>query len=365
LALLAAAAPAAGGWTQAPAATGRRPLTATALRHPTPSSSSSTSLGASSRGPHPLRPLPSHARPRGPLSAAVGPPPPPEPHRPPVPGNAPLWAGIAAAAAGGVALLRRWRSNVNPSLAAVAISLAAAGTAAPGSALGAGPTFESSKPTAFDAAAYSGRWYEIASLKEGFAGEGQRDCHCTQGLYKYDPVKNALTVDTFCVHGSPTGNVTGIRGRVTCVDPPADAPTMPEGKMVLEKCSLRFPAVPIIPPLPYEVLRTDYTDFALVSGARNRSFVQVYSRVPDPGKAWLDSKLAYLATLGYDPARIVPTPQDCDKVMAGRMADMEAAMDQGDDPLTGSGGVRFGGALNPGRVLKDFETVLAETLGGF
>lgn len=27
-----------------------------------------------------------------------------------------------------------------------------------------------------------------------------------------------------------------------------DAPTMPEGKMVLEKCSLRFPAVPIIPP---------------------------------------------------------------------------------------------------------------------
>lgn len=28
--------------------------------------------------------------------------------------------------------------------------------------------------------AYSGRWYEVASLKKGFAGEGQADCHCTQ-----------------------------------------------------------------------------------------------------------------------------------------------------------------------------------------
>lgn len=32
----------------------------------------------------------------------------------------------------------------------------------------------------FDAMRYAGRWYEIASLKKGFAGEGQEDCHCTQ-----------------------------------------------------------------------------------------------------------------------------------------------------------------------------------------
>lgn len=32
----------------------------------------------------------------------------------------------------------------------------------------------------FDPARYSGRWFEVASLKRGFAGQGQEDCHCTQ-----------------------------------------------------------------------------------------------------------------------------------------------------------------------------------------
>lgn len=32
----------------------------------------------------------------------------------------------------------------------------------------------------FNPARYVGRWYEVASLKLGFAGQGQEDCHCTQ-----------------------------------------------------------------------------------------------------------------------------------------------------------------------------------------
>lgn len=32
----------------------------------------------------------------------------------------------------------------------------------------------------FDPIRYSGRWFEVASLKRGFAGQGQEDCHCTQ-----------------------------------------------------------------------------------------------------------------------------------------------------------------------------------------
>ena len=32
----------------------------------------------------------------------------------------------------------------------------------------------------FDPVRYSGRWFEVASLKRGFAGAGQEDCHCTQ-----------------------------------------------------------------------------------------------------------------------------------------------------------------------------------------
>ena len=43
----------------------------------------------------------------------------------------------------------------------------------------------------FDPTRYVGRWYEVASLKKGFASEGQEDCHCTQvclsllGLFMY------------------------------------------------------------------------------------------------------------------------------------------------------------------------------------
>ena len=43
-------------------------------------------------------------------------------------------------------------------------------------------TYVSSMSMSFSPKAYSGRWYEIASQKEGFAGEGQQDCHCTQVL---------------------------------------------------------------------------------------------------------------------------------------------------------------------------------------
>ena len=30
-----------------------------------------------------------------------------------------------------------------------------------------------------DPVRHSGRWSEVASLKRGFAGQGQEDCHCT------------------------------------------------------------------------------------------------------------------------------------------------------------------------------------------
>lgn len=40
----------------------------------------------------------------------------------------------------------------------------------------------------FDPTRYLGRWFEVASLKGGFAGQGQEDCHCTQvrGGMMYD-----------------------------------------------------------------------------------------------------------------------------------------------------------------------------------
>jgi hypothetical protein len=45
----------------------------------------------------------------------------------------------------------------------------------------------------------------------------QEDCHCTQGVYAFNETKRQINVDTFCVHGSPDGYMTGIRGSVSCV----------------------------------------------------------------------------------------------------------------------------------------------------
>lgn len=42
----------------------------------------------------------------------------------------------------------------------------------------------------FDPVRYSGRWFEVASLKRGFAGQGQEDCHCTQVNAKINMVVN-------------------------------------------------------------------------------------------------------------------------------------------------------------------------------
>ncbi|PNX59151.1 apolipoprotein d, partial [Trifolium pratense] len=161
----------------------------------------------------------------------------------------------------------------------------------------------------FDPIRYSGRWFEVASLKRGFAGQGQEDCHCTQavsiiawplrvesrtalynlsgqplcrqpflistitlgepsGVYTFDREKPAIQVDTFCVHGSPNGYITGIRGRVQCLsleDMEKSETPLEMQEMIREKCFLRFPTLPFIPKLPYDVIATDYDNFALVS----------------------------------------------------------------------------------------------------
>ena len=145
--------------------------------------------------------------------------------RPPAPGDG-SWARAAAA-------------GVLPGLGlAAALAVAAPGL----------PSARA-MDAAFDPGRYSGLWYEVASLKTGFAAEGQGDCHCTQGLYETAGAAEdrALTVSTFCVHGGPQGKISGIQGRVRCVRPEElasreTALEMQEG--IEEKCGLRFPAIP-------------------------------------------------------------------------------------------------------------------------
>ncbi|KAK6774191.1 hypothetical protein RDI58_029430 [Solanum bulbocastanum] len=177
----------------------------------------------------------------------------------------------------------------------------------------------------FDPIRYSGRWFEVASLKRGFAGQGQEDCHCTQGIYTVDMHAPAIQVDTFCVHGGPDGYITGIRGRVQCLneeDKEKDETDLEKQEMIREKCYLRFPTLPFIPKEPYDVIATDYDNFAVVSGAKDKSFVQIYSRTPNPGPEFIEKYKNYLASFGYDPSKIKDTPQDCEVKTTSQLSAM-------------------------------------------
>ncbi|XP_068669327.1 chloroplastic lipocalin [Aristolochia californica] len=175
----------------------------------------------------------------------------------------------------------------------------------------------------FDPVRYSGRWFEVASLKRGFAGQGQEDCHCTQGVYTFNAEGPSLLVDTFCVHGGPNGYITGIRGKVQCLseeDIEKNVSDLERQEMIKQKCYLKFPTLPFIPKEPYDVIATDYNNFSLVSGAKDRSFIQIYSRTPNPGREFIDKYKSYLATFGYDPSKIKDTPQDCEVMSSNQLA---------------------------------------------
>ncbi|KAH7672104.1 Zeaxanthin epoxidase protein [Dioscorea alata] len=175
----------------------------------------------------------------------------------------------------------------------------------------------------FDPVRYAGRWFEVASLKQGFAGQGQEDCHCTQGVYTFDAETPSIQVDTFCVHGGPDGYITGIRGKVQCLSEEQKEQTetaLEKQEMIREKCYLRFPTLPFVPKEPYDVIATDYDNFALVSGAKDKTFVQIYSRTPNPGQAFIEKYKSYLANYGYDPSKIKDTPQDCEAMSSNQLA---------------------------------------------
>ncbi|CAD7700246.1 unnamed protein product [Ostreobium quekettii] len=234
----------------------------------------------------------------------------------------------------------------------------------------------------FDPMRYTGRWYEVASLKLGFAGEGQQDCHCTQGIYtpkQMSKGKIALEVSTFCVHGSPQGRVSGIQGQVSCAPPaelkmnPAIETALERKEMIEEKCVLRFPAIPFIPPEPYDVIRTDYDNYALVQGAVDTSFVQIYSRKPNPGKKFIEQQKAFLADFGYPVGAIRDTPQDCPVVpidaltsAMGEGTTMESMMKNtmpSSVKLSDIPGVEFAGPRNALESVKDFVTLLKREEG--
>jgi len=215
----------------------------------------------------------------------------------------------------------------------------------------------------FNPIRYSGVWYEVASLKGGFSGQGQEDCHCTQGVYTFDAENRTIQVDTFCVHGNPDGYRTGIRGKVQCLnntDLEKEQTEVERQEMIREKCYLRFPSLPFIPKQPYNVIATDYDNYALVSGAKNKSFVQIYSRTPNPGPDFIVNFKSYLASLGFDPSQIKDTPQDCEVMPTSQLALMMSQMQAALTNQFPDVGLKKDVQLNPfSNVLDTFKNFLA------
>jgi lipocalin len=159
--------------------------------------------------------------------------------------------------------------------------------------------------SSFEPYKYSGAWYEVASIKKGFAGLGQGDCMDTRGVYEYNPDRDEIDVATQCRHLD--GHLSGIKGIVTCPNS--------KSKRGLVSCSLRFPTASWIPPSTYTILETDYDTYAIVeSGLGPKSaapFVQIYSRYTRPGMRFIEARKELLRNWGYDPdqAHITPVTQ--------------------------------------------------------
>ena len=150
----------------------------------------------------------------------------------------------------------------------------------------------------FDPFKYSGAWYEVASHKAGFYSLGQYDCMDTRGVYEYDSERDQIDVGTQCRHLD--GRISGIKGVVKC---PVSKP-----KRGLADCTLRFPTAPYVPPATYRVLETDYSSYALVEGAGDHSFVQIYSRYARPGMRFIEEKKKLLEAWGYKLESLHITP---------------------------------------------------------
>ncbi|XP_057506584.1 chloroplastic lipocalin-like [Actinidia eriantha] len=93
-------------------------------------------------------------------------------------------------------------------------------------------------------------------------------------------------------------------------------------EMIKEKCFLRFHTLPFIPKEPYDVIVTDYDNYALVSGAKDRSFIQIYSKTPDPGPEFIEKYKSYLANFGYDPSKMKDIPQNSEVMSNSQLTAM-------------------------------------------
>lgn len=152
--------------------------------------------------------------------------------------------------------------------------------------------------TVLDPFKFSGAWYEVAHHKAGYAPLSEYTCMDTRSLYEYNPDTDEFDVRIQCRHMDR--KMSGIKAAMRC--PPAK-----EGQ-VSPNCSVRYPSAPYVQPSRFKVLATDYESYALVEGAEDKSYVQIFSRYARPGNRFIEAKAQLLSNWGYDPTWIHATP---------------------------------------------------------
>ena len=151
---------------------------------------------------------------------------------------------------------------------------------------------------ALDPFKFSGLWYEVASHKAGFTPLSAYTCMDTRSLYEYDPDRDEFDVRIACRHMDRSQSQ--IKALMRC-PPVKDGNSSPN-------CSVRYPSAPYVQPSMFRVLATDYESYALVEGAEDKSFVQIFSRYARPGNRFIEAKAQLLQNWGYDPEWIHLTP---------------------------------------------------------
>ncbi len=138
---------------------------------------------------------------------------------------------------------------------------------------------------------FVGRWYEIAKYPNFF----QQQCYgATTAEYALRPDGSVSVVNT-CREGSLDGPESRIEGYATVSDPATNA-----------KLTVVF-----FPPFgaPYWIIDLDEDYQWAVVGEPSRSTLWILSRTPTLDAAVYDDILSRLPDKGYDPTRLVITPQ--------------------------------------------------------
>lgn len=141
-----------------------------------------------------------------------------------------------------------------------------------------------------DLARYAGTWYEIARYPNRF----QEGCAATRATYSPRP-DGTLDVLNECRRGGLDGEPDAVHGRARVVDPATDA-----------KLEVSF-FWPFWGDYWILDLGPDY-EYALV-GTPSREYLWVLSRTPHLDDETYRRILATARRLGFDPSRLVRTPQ--------------------------------------------------------